>query len=192
MFHVLRFMIKLEPNEKQILMVRRHWFVLARPLAFFFVALIFPTIFLNFVPPLFPILMTPSLEPALNFFLTLYFMGLFLFLFIFWVNYYLDVWIITTQRLIDIEQKSLFSREIAEMRLSRIENVAVDIHGFIQTMLNFADIRVETAGTSQFIIRDAPHYYEVKNALLRHQQSDQRARQEQQNGTAAESEKKTP
>ena len=171
-------------------MVRRHWFVLARPLIFFFIALVFPTIFLSFVLPLFPVLAAPSFEPVLYFFLTLYFMGLFLFLFIFWVNYYLDVWIVTTQRLIDIEQKSLFSREIAEMRLSRIENVTVDIHGFIQTMLGFGDVVVETAGVSRFIIKDAPRFYEVKNALLRHQQFDQRMRQDQQNGAATEPEKK--
>jgi uncharacterized membrane protein YdbT with pleckstrin-like domain len=185
-------MIKLEPNEKQILMVRRHWFVLAKPAAFFAVALIFPTIFLSAAPSLFPALAAPSFEPILNFLLTLYFMGLFLFLFIFWVNYYLDVWIITTHRLIDVEQKSLFSREIAEMRLSRIENVSVNIRGFIQTMLGFGDIVVETAGVSRFIIKDAPRYYEVKNALLRHQHITDRARQEQQNGLTSVSEKKTP
>ncbi|MDO8600254.1 MAG: PH domain-containing protein [bacterium] len=185
-------MIKLEPGEKQILMIRRHWFVLAKPLAFFFAALVFPTIFLKFAPSLFPALAAPDYEPMLNFFLTLYFMGLFLFLFIFWVNYYLDVWIVTTHRLIDIEQKSLFSREIAEMRLSRIENVTVEVSGFIQTMLGFGDIKVETAGVSRFIIKDAPRYYEVKNALLRHQHATDRARQGQQNGTTAEPTKKTP
>lgn len=167
-------------------MVRRHWFVLAKPLVFFVLALILPTIVLSAAPSLFPALSAPDYEPTLNFVLTLYFMGLFLFLFIFWVNYYLDVWIITTQRLIDIEQKSLFSREIAEMRLSRIENVSVDVHGFIQTMLGFGDIKVETAGISKFIIKDAPRYYEVKNALLRHQQFDQRARETQQNGATHE------
>lgn len=185
-------MIKLEPNEKQILMVRRHWFVLAKPFVFFMLALILPTMVLSAAPSLFPALSAPNYEPALNFFLTLYFMGLFLFLFIFWVNYYLDVWIVTTQRLIDIEQKGLFSREIAEMRLSRIENVTVEVSGFIQTMLGFGDIKVETAGISKFIIKDAPRYYEVKNALLRHQQFDQRARETQQNGAIPEHEKKTP
>lgn len=185
-------MIKLEPNEKQILMVRRHWFVFAKPLVFFCVALVLPTIVLSAAPSLFPAPSTAAYDPVLNFLLTLYFMGLFLFLFIFWVNYYLDVWIVTTQRLIDIEQKSLFSREIAEMRLSRIENVSVDVHGFIQTMLGFGDVKVETAGISKFIIKDAPRYYEIKNALLRHQQYDNRARQEQQNGAPAASEHKTP
>lgn len=185
-------MIKLEPNEKQVLMVRRHWFVLAKPLAFFLVALVLPTIILSSAPSLFPALASPGYEPVLNFFLTLYFMGLFLFLFIFWVNYYLDVWIVTTQRLIDIEQKGLFSREIAEMRLSRIENVSVNVHGFIQTMLGFGDIIVETAGVSRFVIKDAPHYYEVKNALLRHQQFDERARQTHPNGAPSAPEHKTP
>lgn len=151
-------------------------------------ALVLPTIIFSMAPFLFPAISTHTYEPVLNFFLVLYFMGLFLFLFIFWVNYYLDVWIITTQRLIDIEQKNLFSREIAEMRLSRIENVSVNVRGFIQTMLGFGDIVVETAGVSRFIIKDAPHYYEVKNALLRHQQFDQRLRQTQQND-AVETEK---
>lgn len=83
-----------------------------------------------------------------------------------WADYYLDVWIITTKRLIDIRQSSLFSRQISEFQIDRVQDVTIDIHGIIPTLLKFGNLRVETASASSFTIEDAPHLYEAKDFIL--------------------------
>ena len=62
------------------------------------------------------------------------------------MDYYLDVWIITSHRIIDINQNGLFSRVVAQYRLERIQNVTADVSGFLPTVFNFGDVKVETAG----------------------------------------------
>jgi hypothetical protein len=72
--------------------------------------------------------------------------------FMIWTDYYLDVWIATNKRIIDIDQKGLFNREVSECRYEQVQDVTVEIHGIIATMLNFGEIHVQTAGEKREII----------------------------------------
>src|SRR3972149_3844078 len=44
-----------------------------------------------------------------------------LFLYIKFIDYYLDVWILTTERIVEIKQRSLFNRQVAELDLSTVQ-----------------------------------------------------------------------
>lgn len=87
--------------------------------------------------------------------------------FIIWTDYYLDTWLITNKRVIDIEQLSLFRREVISLRYDRIQDVTVITNGIIQTVLNFGKIHLQTAGERRkIILHDAPNPEEVKQAIL--------------------------
>ncbi len=159
-------MLNLTQEEKILLVIRRHWFVLVGPTIAFFVALVLPSLVLTFTPRFVPAFENPTLQPIINFVLSLYFLALLLYMLILWTDYYLDVWIITTKRLIDIRQSSLFSRQISEFQIDRVQDVTIDIHGIIPTLLKFGNLRVETASASSFTIKDAPHLYEAKDLIL--------------------------
>ena len=78
-------------------------------------------------------------------FIFLFCLGVFMWmlLFINLTNYYLDVWYVTSDRLVDIEQKGLFHRDEAVLRLDNIQDVAIASKGIIQTLLGFGNIRVK-------------------------------------------------
>jgi len=133
------------------------------------IALILPSVLLSVIPFFYPEFGNdPQLEPVIYFFLALYFLALILYLFVLWSDYYLDVWIITNKRLIDIEQKGLFNRHISEMHMRNIQNVSISIRGIVQTLLRFGDIVVETAAQGEFRIRDAPDLYGAKDLILKY------------------------
>jgi hypothetical protein len=70
----------------------------------------------------------------------------------------LDVWIITSKKIIDVEQHSLFRREISIMNLEKIQDITFEIRGFIPTLFNYGDIKVQTAGAvGSFLIRGVPN-----------------------------------
>jgi len=66
-----------------------------------------------------------------------------------WMNYYLDVYIVTDRRLIDIHQESLFSRSISAVDLVDVEDVNVKVQGFLPTYFNFGNVFIQTAGEIQ-------------------------------------------
>lgn len=63
-------------------------------------------------------------------------------------NYYLSLQIITNERIIDIDQRGLFSREVNSAVLENIEDVTHRKTTVLQLFFNFGDVIVETAGRS--------------------------------------------
>ncbi len=80
----------------------------------------------------------------------------------------MDVWIVTDQRIIDIEQLNLFNRVVSEFRLDRVQDITIKVNGLIATLLGFGDIHVQTAGEMEkFLIKNAPKPYEVKDRIIK-------------------------
>lgn len=161
-------MLILRENELILAVVRKHWYVMAK-YAVVMIGLFFvPPIVWGIIPLASVNISRALLDAAANFFMSLYIMALALISFLFWTDYYLDMWIVTDQRILDIEQNGLFSREVSEIPLSRVQDVTIEIHGIIETLLKFGTIRIQTAGEREFVIHDAPRPYETKDTILNH------------------------
>lgn len=102
------------------------------------------------------------------FFLTIYLMIIWQFLFKGLTDYYLDTWIVTDHRILEIHQIGLFKRDISELRLSKIQDVSVKIEGITPTFFNYGDLIIQTAGVVQeFKFEEIPNPQKVKDEILR-------------------------
>ena len=95
--------------------------------------------------------------------------------FIFWTDYYLDIWIITDHKLVDIEQRGLFRRQISILHLDKIQDVTSNVHGIFATFINYGNLHVQTAGQQrEFIIHNVANPNEVRqrinDALVRYKE----------------------
>jgi len=95
--------------------------------------------------------------------------------FIHFIDYYLDIWIVTNDRIVDIEQFGLFSRSISEVDLFRIQDVTSYVKGFFPTFFNYGDLHIKTASSNIEIvfkqIRDPNH---VREHLIKLSDMDRR------------------
>lgn len=159
-------MIQLNPNEKIIFIARVHW------LAIFLDAL--RAAILAGIPFLIALYITNFSNSYLDESSLRYLWGsaiafavvIWNFFFISWTDRVLDTWVITTERVIDIEQRGLFSRNIAVMRLDDIQDLVIDTRGFLATILRYGDINIQSSGTTRefdFKMVDDPEY--VKNVI---------------------------
>ena len=72
-----------------------------------------------------------------------------------WTKSYFDVWYVTDQHIIAINQKDIFARDEAFMELVRIQDVFFEKNGFLQTLLGYGQLKVQSAGTDQeFVIEN--------------------------------------
>jgi membrane protein YdbS with pleckstrin-like domain len=62
-------------------------------------------------------------------------------------NYYLSLQLVTSDRIIDIDQTGLFKREVNELAISNIQDVTYKQTGLIQTFFGFGQVIVKTAGS---------------------------------------------
>lgn len=64
-------------------------------------------------------------------------------------DYYLDMWIVTNERVINTEQNGLFSRVTSELHLNQIQDITSEMHGIIPTFLTYGSVIIQTAGTKE-------------------------------------------
>lgn len=62
-----------------------------------------------------------------------------------WATWYYDVYVLTDERIIEVEQKSLFSREVKEVSLDKIQDVTYSVSGLISTVFGVGTVKVHSA-----------------------------------------------
>ncbi len=96
---------------------------------------------------------------------TLFVLALFLTQF---VDYYLDVWVVTNERVIDIQQQGLFKRTVSELDLDRVQDASSNLQGVFSTFFNYGDVEIQSAGAeSKFSFKDIPQPHKVRTELLK-------------------------
>ena len=156
--------LHLDPDENVILEVRKHWIVFAGFAISLLVMAILPCVLFLllhiFLPKFLPtvalyISSAQNIPAIFLFFYSLWLLFLWISFFVQWTKYHLDVWYVTEKRIIDVEQKQFFDREISNLNFDKIQDITVDIHGLVPTMLNFGNVEVQTASENKgnFIMR---------------------------------------
>ena len=145
-----------EPGEKNLIIVRKNLFV--------FIIETIGLIFLAILPIFLGILLklTTQLDFSFTFidfsvidtnliiyFYSLYLLGIWLRFITNLTNYFFDKWVITNRRIIDIEQKSFFSRKESSVRFNNIQDITINVSGIFATLLDFGTISVQTAGAEK-------------------------------------------
>jgi hypothetical protein len=167
--------IQLEADERVLTQVRKHWFTLF--IQFFVLTalavlpLICYAIILTFIGRF--DLTSLAFDPSAFGVQLLYAYLVWLFIiwmavFNIWTNYYLDIWTVTNKRLIAVDQRGLFNRSIGSFRLERLQDMNVEVNGFIATFLNFGTIQAQTAAGSEdeFRATGLPNPRELKAVIL--------------------------
>lgn len=158
-------MMMLRNTEQVLREVRRHWYRLFSEILFLLALAFVPLFLLSFLI----FAGVASDEKAFLLFLfgsMVWLLCVWIGFFIAWTDHYLDVWIITNERIIDIEQKGLFSRDVSECPLRNVQDIRVEAHGLIASFLNFGDITVQTAGEArEFVMRQVGDPHRVKEHI---------------------------
>lgn len=106
---------------------------------------------------------------------TAFFLSGWLFIFQSFIDYWLDAFILTDKRILDIEQKGLFNRTVSELRLYRTQDVTAEVKGILHTLLDYGDIHVQTAGeVERFKFEDIPHPNHVAKMILEWSEEDRK------------------
>lgn len=130
-----------QKDEEIVLFLRQHpivnvpWIVLA-------LLLIFAPLFLQvFLPPL-------TFPPFRFQLLALVFWYLLALAFIFerFVSWLFNIYIVTNERVVDIDFPTLVYKEVTDAELGRIQDVTFRQAGVVRAFFNYGDILVQTAG----------------------------------------------
>lgn len=154
-----------EESEKVFLLVRKHWFTYV---IFWFLGFILA---LPAIGVIIYWLYNQNISPLAGNIIVLgesiyclVALGLFLYGI---VDYYLDIYIVTDRRIVDIEQNGFFHRQISELYLREVQDVKAKVDGFFPTTLHYGQVIIQTAGeTENFIFDSIPHPYSISKKIM--------------------------
>jgi membrane protein YdbS with pleckstrin-like domain len=157
----------LNGTETVVKVIHRNWFYLLEQ---FFLVFLIGGVFvagLSYAPLLFPEIFQGEYKSVVAFMENFFMLAIWIYSFLIWIDYYFDIWIITTERIVNIEQKGMFTRTVSELRFSKIQDITTEVIGLLPTVLNFGDVKVQTAGEeSEFVFRTVSDPYGVKNIIM--------------------------
>ncbi|HTM68774.1 MAG TPA: PH domain-containing protein [Candidatus Binatia bacterium] len=156
--------IRLKDDEKVLCVVRNYWLVYSAP-ALGAVLLLTAAYF--FMLPLFKFGRWGVAGFAL-----LNVIGLFIAARAAWVWHW-NAFIVTSDRVVDVDQRGFFSRTVSEADFDKIQDVSYAIKGMAGTILRFGTIEIQTAGNSTNLELQDVHdpkelHHLITDAMHRH------------------------
>jgi hypothetical protein len=138
------------------LLIRRDFATNIPWLAFALILLLVP-LGIPFVIALLPfsLLFSPSTVIA---FLLLYYLSVFGYTLLKFAEWYFNVGLITSQRVVDVDMYNILSRNIAEAPIPSIKEVNFNQKGVLQSLFNYGDVFIQTEAREQnFEFSRVPH-----------------------------------
>lgn len=155
-------------DERFIIIVHRHWWVLFRKVVGVTILFITPLVVVPVVGASLPASANAAEMGALFGFLgSAWLLVCWHLLFARWTDYYLDFWIITNWRIIDVHLHGLYKIEVSTLiDLDHIQDITIRSIGIIPNLLNFGDLELQTAGAkTEFLIREAPNPQRIERLV---------------------------
>lgn len=163
MFREKGILLDLYEDEKILTVIRRHWFsflgtiiaTIVLLIVFLMASILVYTILKNSdttsgalyagVP-----LISQNLGKGAFIVLSpIYLLAVLGFFYISWLDYYLDVFVLTNKRILRFEQLVLFGQKVSETSFQHVQDVSSQVKGFVQTILNIGTVFIETAGENE-------------------------------------------
>jgi hypothetical protein len=82
-----------------------------------------------------------------------------------WIGWYFSLFIMTSQRFVQITQKGLFHTSFADIALPQIQQVNYEISGLQETLLGFGTIMMQTY-IGELVIHDVPHPAKIQRKIV--------------------------
>lgn len=161
-------LINLEPGEKIIFKMRRHPLIFFGQMSLIAVLFLVPFgagwIILNVRPDW---LIGLASRTMLILLASAFYLNIWMFALSMFTDYYLDAWIITDSRVLDIRQQGLFARTVAELELQKIQDVTSDIKGILPSIFTYGNVHIQTAGEKErFVFEQIPKPHKVRHELV--------------------------
>ncbi len=151
------------PDEEVKLVLQRHWIVLFYIwwyFAFLIISLIFMVFYANKIP---------VVGQYVNIVLVIYTAVFMLFIYINWMRYELDLYIITTKRIIWLDEVSFLNRHVSECLLDKVQEVNWKTTWLLSNLLNYWEVTIHTASeASDFKMEVMPNALENARLISNH------------------------
>jgi uncharacterized membrane protein YdbT with pleckstrin-like domain len=156
-----------QSDESIYIVVRQHWVILAKRIVVWIVLAAALVLAKRYLPALGPEILKGPFGGLIDVFIQVYILFLITSLFIIWVLYYLNMYIVTNERIVDVDQKGLFAHHVSELNLEKVEDVTSEVNGILGHLFDYGTVYIQTAGTKErFDFENVPNPGHITKVIL--------------------------
>ena len=134
-------------TESIILFLRSHFITNISWIVISLILIFIPILLFSLLPSLgINPLSSPIVSRFVGVYVFLYYLLIFSYIFISFLHWFYNVFIVTTERIVDIDYSDIVVHNIAVTSLHHVQDVNYTQSGFIPTFFNYGDLFVQTAG----------------------------------------------
>jgi membrane protein YdbS with pleckstrin-like domain len=149
---------ELNDDERLVALIRKHWATLAWPLSKMIIAIAVIVLLSDKISGF-----RYGAELILVWIIASIFYGVYEI-----IVWYLDCFIITDKRIIDIDQKGMLNRIVAEVAIDNIQETVYEISGPLETVFNYGTVKIKAAGSGSIMgIEQVPNPESVKDLIVK-------------------------
>lgn len=165
--------VKLADDEEVLAIARNHWVTRLGALSLAFVLVALP--FFLMVP------LISAGKAGLAAFATAILLGVFLGARTSFLLYW-NAFVVTTRRVVDIDQRGFFSRTVSEAPFERIQDVTYSVKGLFAALMGYGALTLQTAGSAANL--ELPHAMDPKvlHHVITTAMAEQRSRRPTEEG----------
>ena len=137
-------------SESIVLFLRSHFLTNLSWIIISLILVILPVLGLIFLPKeSMNFLYSPTFSRFTTVFILFYYLIILSYIFLSFLNWFYNVFIVTTERVLDIDYSDIVVHNMAETKLSHVEDVRYTQSGFIPSFFDYGNLFVQTAGTEE-------------------------------------------
>ena len=84
-----------------------------------------------------------------------------------WTCWYYDVYILTSERVIEAKQKGLFNREVKEIDLEKVQDITYSVSGFLSTVMELGNVKIKSASGMEIEMENIGKPSVVREVLMK-------------------------
>lgn len=129
----------MDTEEKVVLFLRKHWITNVPWILLFFVMLVVPVLVSNLS------LFNSVPSNYMFIFILIWYLITTAYLLESFLTWFFNVYIVTDERIVDIDFYNLIYKEVSDANIDKIQDVTYKMGGVIRTLLNYGDVMIQTA-----------------------------------------------
>ena len=166
-FRETKYLPHIHQGEKVYLILRRHWLIPTFKAVFWIFLIVVFLLAQHFLKDVFTFLSSGLGESITDIIISAFLILSLLGLMMVWTMYYLNVQLVTSKRIIDINQKSIIHHETTEFDLNKVQDVTTEVRGPLANFFDYGNVFVQTAGTEQnFGFDHIPSPHQVARTVI--------------------------
>ncbi len=164
---------ELEPGEHVVKQARKHWLLFAATLLPYAILLAIPFALpglLRLTPLFAPYAVALDVrQPLMRLALGIWLLAAWTGAFSAFTRYYLNLWVLTDRRIVEVRQRSYFDRRVSSLLLNRVQDVSTEVTGVLSSLLDLGTIHVQTAGEEEeFLMNGIPRPMQMRDLILKY------------------------